>query len=85
MMARKHGVGPIIEAGLAVVARIALTGRFRVIKAALNDLGGLTRWTRHAVGPAQLADGLIALHIINETETVAELPGSLNLSDFVAM
>ena len=66
-MARKNGVGQIIEAGLAVVARIALTCRFRVIKAALDDLGGLTRWTRNAVWPAQLADGLIALHIINET------------------
>ena len=30
-------------------------------------MGRLTRWTRHAVWPAQLADGLIALHIINET------------------
>jgi hypothetical protein len=66
-MARKNGVGQIIKAGIAVVALIALTCRFRVIKAALDDLGGLTRWTRHAVWPAQLADGLIALHIIDET------------------
>src|SRR5262252_1408534 len=70
MMARKNGVGQIIEAGLAVVALIALTSRFRVIKAALDDLGGLTRWTRHAVWPAQLADGLIALHIINELRDI---------------
>src|SRR5215471_11064639 len=70
MMARKNGVGQIIEAGLAVVALIALTSRFRVIKAALHDLGGLTRWTRHAVWPAQLADNLIALHIINEIHDI---------------
>src|SRR5215471_8093443 len=70
MMARKNGVGQIIEAGLAVVALIALTSRFRVIKAALHDLGGLTRWTRHAVWPAQLADDLIALHIINEIHDI---------------
>src|SRR5262249_402671 len=70
MMARKNGVGQIIKACIAVVALIALTGRFRVIKAALDDLGGLTRWTRHAVWPAQLADGLIALHIINELRDI---------------
>src|SRR5215471_5087900 len=70
MMARKNGVGQIIEAGLAIVALIALTCRFRVIKAALDDLGGLTRWTRNAVWPAQLADGLIALHIINEIRDI---------------
>src|ERR1700747_3491674 len=67
MMARKNGVGQIIKAGIAVVALIALACRFRVIEAALDDLGGLTRWTRNTVWPAQLADGLIALHIINET------------------
>ena len=70
MMARKNGVGQIIEAGIAVVALIALTCRFRVIKAALDDLGGLTRGTRNAVWPAQLADGLIALHIINEIRDI---------------
>src|SRR5262249_9982294 len=70
MMARKNGVGQIIEAGIAVVALIALTCRFRIIKAALDDLGGLTRWTCHAVWPAQLADGLIAPHIINEIRDI---------------
>src|SRR4029434_5873806 len=44
----------------------ALTGRFRVVKAALDDLFRLTRGTRNAVEPAQLADGLITLHIIDE-------------------
>jgi hypothetical protein len=67
MMARKNGVGQIIKAGIAVVALIALACRFRVIEAALDGLGGLTRWTRNAVWPAQLAYGLIVLHIINET------------------
>jgi hypothetical protein len=67
MMSCKNGVGQIIKAGIAVVALLALAGRFRVVEAALDDLGGLTRWTRNAVWPAQLADGLIALHIINET------------------
>src|SRR4029453_4261893 len=67
VMARKNGVGQIIKAGIAVVALIALACRFCVIEAALDDLGGLTRRTCNAVWPAQLADGLIALHIINET------------------
>ena len=66
MMARKNGVGQIIKACITVVARIALTCRFRVIKAALDDLGGLTRWTCNAVWPAQLAYSLITLHIIDQ-------------------
>ena len=70
MMARNNGVGQTIKAGIAVVARIALACRFRVIEAALDDLGGLTRWTCHAVWPAPLADGLLALHIINETRAI---------------
>src|SRR4029450_2530949 len=67
MMARKNGVGQIIKAGIAVVTLIALTCRFRVIKAALDDLGGLTRRTCNAVWPAQIADGLIALHMMDGT------------------
>ena len=67
MMSCKNGVGQIIKAGIAVVALIVLACRVRVVEATLDDLGGLTLWTRHAVWPAQLADGLIALHIINET------------------
>jgi hypothetical protein len=45
---------------------IALTGRFRIITATLDDLFRLTRGAHNAVGPAQLADGLITLHIIDE-------------------
>ena len=41
-------------------------GHTRVIKATFDDLFGLTRWARDAVWPAQLADGLIALHIIEQ-------------------
>src|SRR5215467_9481805 len=45
---------------------ITLTGGFRIIKAALDDLVGLTRWTRDAAWPAELADSLIPLHVIDE-------------------
>jgi len=45
---------------------IALTGRFRVIKAALDDLLRLARWTRDALWPAQLTDGLITLDVIDQ-------------------
>src|SRR5215472_14773870 len=67
MMASKDGVGQVIKAFGAVVALIALTGRFRVIKATLDDVFGLTRGTRNAVGPAQLTDRLITLDIVDET------------------
>jgi len=63
---------PDLQAALVIKAcvtggtLIALTGQFRVIKATLDDLFGLTRGTRDAVWPAQLADGLITLHIIDQ-------------------
>src|SRR5712691_3666391 len=66
MRARKNGVGQIIKAGVAVGTRIALTCGFRVIKAALDDRRGLTRWTRDTVWPPQLAYGLVTLHIIDQ-------------------
>src|SRR5712664_3524151 len=67
MMSRKDGVGQIIKAFVTVVALIALTGWFRVIKATLDDMLRLTRGTRDAIGPAQLTNSLITLHIIDET------------------
>ena len=66
MMSCKDGVRHIIKALVTVVTRIALTGRFRVIKAALDDVLRLTRGTPDAIGPAQLANGLITLHVIDE-------------------
>ena len=65
-MSSKNGIRQIIETCVTVVTLIALTRSFRVIKATLNDLFGLARWTRDAVWPAQLADGLITLHIIDQ-------------------
>ena len=65
MMARKNGVGQIIKACIAVVALIALACRFRVIEAALDDLGGLTRGADGIVCPSSCADGLITLHLID--------------------
>jgi hypothetical protein len=59
MMAGKDGVGQIIKAGVAVVTLIALTIRFRIIKAALDHLFGLTRGALDTIWPAKLADGLI--------------------------
>jgi hypothetical protein len=66
MMSGKDRVSQIIKALVTVVTLIALTGRFRVIKAALDDVLRLTRGTPDAIGPAQLANGLITLHVIDE-------------------
>src|SRR5215471_12070825 len=66
MMSRKNRVRQIIKAPITVMTFIALTGGFRVIKAALDDVCGRTRWTRDAVWPAQIADGLITLHLIDQ-------------------
>jgi len=67
VMASKDGVGQVIKACVTVVTRIALTGRFRVIKAALDHLLRLTRGTLDAIRPAQLTHRLITLHIIDKT------------------
>ena len=56
---------PILKTGVPVGTRRALPGRFRVINAALDALCRLTRRARNVIGPAQRADGLITLHIID--------------------
>src|SRR5712691_1146023 len=66
MMTSKNGVGQIIKACVTGVTLIALPGGFRIIKAALDDLFGFTRWTCYAVWPAQLAYSLITLTIIDQ-------------------
>src|SRR5262245_43445816 len=70
MMSSKDGVGQVIKAFVAVVALIALTGRFRVIKATPDDVFRLTRGTHNAVGPAQLTNRLITLHLVDELRDV---------------
>src|SRR5262249_54885138 len=66
VMAGKDRVGQIIKTLVTAVTLIALTGGFRVIKATLADLFRRTQGARNAVGPAQLADGLITLYLIDE-------------------
>jgi hypothetical protein len=48
------------------VTLIALTGGFRVIKIALDYLLGFTSGACDSLWPAQLAEGLITLHVIDE-------------------
>ena len=55
---------------VTVVTLIALTGRFRVIKAALAHMLRRTRGTLDALRPAQLTHRLITLHIIDELRDV---------------
>jgi hypothetical protein len=66
MMSSKNGVSQITKAFATVVTLITLTGRFSVIKATLDNMLRLTRETCDAIGPAQLAHGLITLHVIDE-------------------
>ena len=80
-MSGKDGVRQIIKAFVTVVTLRALTGRLRVIKAALDDLVGLTRWAGDTIWPAQLTDGLITLDIIDEIRDI-DLHGGL-LSEIV--
>src|SRR5262249_42382039 len=66
MMSSKDGVGQIIKTFVTVVTFIALASWFRVIKATLHNLFRLTRGTHNAVGPAQLTNRLITLHLVDE-------------------
>ena len=63
-MSRKKRVGQSIKACGTGGTRRALPGGCCVITAALDALGGLTRWARDAPGPAQRAARLITLPII---------------------
>ena len=74
MMSSKNGIGQIIKAFVTVGTFIALTCQFRVIKAALDDLLGFTRWTCYTMWPMQRADGLIALNRIDQMLDVALHP-----------
>ena len=66
MMSSKDCVSQIIKALVAVVALIALTGRFGIIKATLDNMLRLTRRALDAIRPSQLTNGLITLHIIDK-------------------
>src|SRR5215472_6256254 len=70
MMSSKDGVGQVIKACVTVVTLIALTGRFRVIKAALDHMLRLTRGTLDTIRPAQRTNRLLTLHIIDELRDV---------------
>ena len=70
-MSGKDGVGPIINAFGTVVALLALTGGFRVIQATLDALCRLPRGALDSIGPAELANGLITLHLIDEMRAIA--------------
>src|SRR6266446_4220549 len=66
MMSSKDRIGQIIKAFITVVTLITLTSRFCIIKAAFDHMLRLTRGTCDAIGPAQLTNGLITLHVIDE-------------------
>ena len=65
-MSSEDRVGQVIKTFVTVVTFIALTGRFGVIKAALDNMLRLTRRALDTIGPAQLTNGLITLHIIDK-------------------
>src|SRR5215831_18672726 len=70
MLSSKDGVGQVIKACVTVVTLIALTGRLRVIKAALDHMFRRTRGTLDAIRPAQLTNCLITLHLVDELRDV---------------
>ncbi len=65
-MSSKDRVGPIIKAFITVVTLLTLTSRFCIITAAFDHRLRRTRGTCDAIGPAQLTNGLITLHVIDE-------------------
>lgn len=65
-MSGKNGVSQVIKTFVAVMALIALTIGFGVIKATLDDVFGFARGALYTVWPTQVADSLITLGIIDE-------------------
>jgi hypothetical protein len=66
MMSRKNRVRQIIKAPVTAMTLITLTGRVGIIKTTLDDFFGLTRGADNIVWPAQFADGLITLNLIDQ-------------------
>ena len=66
MRSRKNSVGQISKTFVTGGTLRALTCGFRVITAALDDLGGLTRWALDAVWPSQFTHRLITLNILDQ-------------------
>src|SRR5215210_8160234 len=65
-MAGEDGVGQVVEALATASALIALAMRLGVIPTVLDDrIRGALR-AGHAVGPAHLADRLVALGVVEE-------------------
>ena len=71
MMSCKNSVCQIIKTFVTVGTLIALTCGFRVIKAALDELCGLTRWALDSVWPSRLVHRLLTLTIIDQILDVA--------------
>jgi hypothetical protein len=63
-MSRHEGVGQLIPALSTGVTLVALPGGFRVLNAALADVGGLTRGAGDRVWTASGAYCLLTLHRI---------------------
>ena len=53
-------------------------GHTRVIKATFDDLFGLTRWARDAIGLARLTDCLITQHILDQILDIDRMVGVLS-------
>jgi hypothetical protein len=73
-MAGENGPGQVIEVLLTDLALIALTLRLGRIVALFGDRYGVAMGTRDTLGPAQLADGLEALQVVDEVLDVDHRP-----------
>ena len=70
-MSRNHRVRQVINARVTVHTLLTLTSGFRVSKAALDNLLGLTSRELDPVRPGQRADGLLTRTIIDQLLDIA--------------
>ena len=75
MVAGEDRVGQVIEAAAAGPALVALPLRLGLIPALLDDLGRVAVGAADAVGPAEVADHLVALGVVGDPQDVDEHGG----------
>ena len=72
VVAGEDGVGQVIEAPAAGPALVPLPMRLGLIPALLDDLGRIAVGAAGAVRPAEVADHLVALGVVDDPQDIDE-------------
>jgi hypothetical protein len=80
MMAGQRGVREIVEAILAVVAKIALSMRLSVVMSVAHDMFAPALWTANALQPTRLTHKFETFRVIEQRRQIDQNAHGSNLS-----